>query len=102
MYQPHGGIDIIIEKNGEKTALQCKHWKSWNVGVNAVREFLGALTDAGISRGIFITLRGYTGDAKQLADKHGIKILNETDLVQLLKQTDAEFDPNLDLPRREA
>jgi hypothetical protein len=59
----------------------CKQWKTWNVGGKPVCEFLGALTDAGIQRGIFITLAGYTGDAKQLAEKHGIEIVNESDLV---------------------
>ena len=57
---PDGGIDLVIEKNGTRTAIQCKHWKTWNVGVKAVRELLGALTDAGIRRGLFITLRGCT------------------------------------------
>src|ERR1019366_4149164 len=46
-----GGIDLVIEKNGTRTAVQCKHWKTWNVGVKVVRDFLGALTDASIQRG---------------------------------------------------
>ena len=40
---PDGGIDLVIEKDGMRTAVQCKHWKTWDVGVKAVREFLGAL-----------------------------------------------------------
>ncbi len=90
---PDGGIDLVIEKDGQCSAVQCKQWKTWNVGVKAVREFLGALTDAGISKGIFITLRGYSGDAKQLAEKHDIEIVNETGLARLLESTDAQFDP---------
>lgn len=92
---PDGGIDLVIRKDGETKAVQCKQWKTWNVGVKAVREFLGALTDAGIQRGIFITLRGYTGEAKQLADKHGIEIVNETGLAAMLEATDARFDPEV-------
>jgi hypothetical protein len=92
---PDGGIDLVIEKNGQHSAVQCKQWKSWNVGVKAVREFLGALTDAGISKGIFITLCGYTGEAKQLADKHGIEIVNEAGLVKMIEGTDARFDPEM-------
>lgn len=57
---PDGGIDLVIEKDGQISAVQCKQWKTWNVGVKAVREFLGALTHADIQKGIFITLRGYT------------------------------------------
>ena len=90
---PDGGIDLVIEKNGTRTAIQCKHWKTWNVGVKAVREFLGALTDAGIQRGMFVTLGGYTGDAKHLADKHRIEFLDETGLAKMLEATDARSDP---------
>jgi hypothetical protein len=89
-----GGIDLVLDLAGERSAVQCKQWKTWNVGVKSVREFLGALTDSGINRGIFVTLCGYTADAKQLADKHGIKILNDARLVELLEQTNARFDPD--------
>ena len=90
---PDGGIDLVIEQNGTRTAVQCKHWKTWNVGVKAVREFLGALTDASIQRGLFITLGGCTGDAKRLADKDGIEVVNEAGLARMLEVTDARFDP---------
>ena len=90
---PDGGVDLIIEKDSQRMAVQCKQWKTWNVGVRAVREFLGALMDAGIQKDIFITLCGYTGEAKQLAEKHGIEILNEVGLARMLETTDARFDP---------
>lgn len=90
---PDGGVDLVIEKDGRQTAVQCKQWKTWNVGVKAVREFLGALTDAGIRQGIFITLCGYTGEAKQLAGKHGIEIVDEAGLARMIEQADACFDP---------
>jgi len=92
---PDGGIDLVIEKDDETTAVQCKQWKTWNVGVKAVREFLGALKDSGIQKGIFITLRGYTGDAKQLAVKHGIEIVNEVGLAELLESTNAKADSDV-------
>jgi len=74
---PDGGINLIIQKDGQAKAIQCKQWKTWNVGVKAVREFLGVLTDAKIQHGIFITLNSFTGDAILLAEKHGIEIINE-------------------------
>lgn len=92
---PDGGIDLILEKDGQQTAVQCKQWKTWNVGVRAVREFLGALTDAGLQKGMFVTLNGYTGEARQLADKHGIEILNEAGLANLLASVDARYDPEI-------
>ena len=92
---PDGGIDLIIEQGGEPKAIQCKQWKTSNVGVKPVREFLGALTDARIRHGIFVTLGGFTGEAKQLADKHGIELLTETELTLMLNTTDARFDPEV-------
>jgi hypothetical protein len=90
---PDGGVDLLVEKDGVTSAIQCKQWKTWNVGLSAMREFLGALTDARIPRGIFITLKGYTSDAKAFAEKQGIEILNETGLARMLETTDARFDP---------
>jgi HJR/Mrr/RecB family endonuclease len=92
---PDGGIDLIIQKDGQSGAVQCKHWKAWKVDVRTVREFLGALTDAGIQKGKLITLRGYTGEAKQLAEKHGIENVNETGLTRMIESTDARFDPEV-------
>lgn len=92
---PDGGIDLTIRKDGETKAVQCKHWKTWKVGVKDVREFLGALTDAGISKGVFISLRGSTYAAQALASKHGIEMLNEAALAALLEKVDARFDPQV-------
>ena len=92
---PDGGIHLIIVKAGERAAIQCKQWKTWNVGVRTVREFLGAMTDVGIKRGILVTLCGYTAEAKRLADKHGIKMVEETGLAKLLQATNAGCDPNI-------
>jgi restriction endonuclease Mrr len=51
---PDGGIDLIIEKNGQRAAVQRKQWKTWNAGVKAVREFLGALTHAKVQKGVCV------------------------------------------------
>lgn len=91
--KPDGGIDIVLEKDGQRTAVQCKQWKAWKVGVRNIREFVGALTDSGIQQGIFITLCGYTAEAKQLAEKHRIEILSEVGLIRLLQSTDLRYDP---------
>lgn len=80
---PDGGIDMVIEKDGQRFAVQCKHWKKWSVGEKVVREFLGALKDSGIEKGIFVSLNDYTGPAKQLAERQGIQLINEPGLWRL-------------------
>ena len=90
---PDGGIDLIIQMDGRRTAVQCKQWKAWRVGVKPVRAFLGALADANIQTGKFITLRGYTHPAMQFAKRHDIEFVTEAELAQMLDSTDAKSDP---------
>jgi len=92
---PDGGVDLVIERDGVRLAIQCKQWKAWRVGVKGIRELLGALTHTGINRGIFITLRGYTKEAKMLANQHNIEILDETGLTRLLNEASALKDSAL-------
>jgi hypothetical protein len=92
---PDGGIDLIIEKASERFVVQCKQWKAWKVGVRQIREFLGTLTDSGIPNGIFITLQGYTDDAKVLADKHNIALLSEVTVVKLLEEVHWQFNAEI-------
>jgi hypothetical protein len=92
---PDGGIDMLIRKDAQTFAVQCKHWKRRDVGIRHVREFLGALTASKIQKGIFITLCGYTGDAKALADQNGIEILSQSAVMRMLKNVDAQYDPEV-------
>ncbi len=89
------GIDLILERNGERTAVQCKHWKTWKVNPKTVREFLGAMTGAGLRKGLLLALRGYTQDAGLKAREYGISLWSEQEILDLLRTTDAESDPEL-------
>jgi restriction system protein len=53
-----------------------------------VRELLGTLKDANIEKGVLVTLRGCTSEAKELADKHGIRVVEEMELVELMRNVD--------------
>jgi HJR/Mrr/RecB family endonuclease len=90
-----GGIDLILEKSEERIAVQCKHWKSWQLGLRHVREFLGALTDARLSKGIIVTLCGHTLAARELADRHGISLIHEARLAEMLQSAQVSFDPEV-------
>jgi restriction system protein len=81
---PDGGIDLIIEKNGERAAVQCKRWKKWKVDVPKVRELFGAMTHEGISRGVIVALNGFTLEAKQHAIEHNIDIVHDENLSVMI------------------
>jgi hypothetical protein len=92
---PDGGIDLVVTKDGQTSAVQCKHWRTRKVREKAIREFLGALTHAEIKKGIFITLCGYTVEAAKLAAEHQIQTLSEAHLAKMLEETSANFDPEV-------
>jgi len=86
---------MIIQKDGSSTAIQCKQWRTRQVGVRTVREFLGAMTDSRIGHGQISTLCGFTEEARQLAEKHGIEMLLELELARLLQSIDAGHNGKL-------
>jgi len=90
---PDGGIDLVIRKGDITSAVQCKHWKTWKVGVKQIREFIGALTDRGIQNGIFVTLHKYTDEAKALAARHQIRLMDEREIMQMLETVNWKFNP---------
>lgn len=93
--KPDGGIDLIVEMGSERLVVQCKHWKKWSVGVRHIREFLGALKDANIEKGVLVTLRGCTAEATTLAKKHGIDIVEEVQLVELMRNRDGSLNKRI-------
>jgi hypothetical protein len=102
--QADGGIDLVLDPGTEPVAVQCKHWKTWQVGIKAIREFLGALTAAGMKEGIFVALGKFTPDAATLATRHGIRLVDAADLADLVRcagvATDPDFTRALADPRK--
>jgi restriction system protein len=84
--KPDGGVDLLIEKEGIKSVVQCKHWKHATIREKELREFLGTLTDTSISSGIFVTLRGFTKYAEAFAQKNRIVLVGEPGLTSMLEK----------------
>lgn len=89
-----GGIDLIARRPGrDDLAVQCKHWKAWNLGVARVREFLGALMHAELKAGLIIATKGYTDQAERLARQHNIRLMDKSALIRRLEETGSRFAP---------
>ena len=54
-----GGIDIILEKDACRFAVQCKH-HSKPVGPSPVRELMGVVASQRFDGGIFVSLNGFS------------------------------------------
>lgn len=80
-----GGIDVEAYKNGKKTIIQCKQWKSSKVGVSVVREMYGVMLHEKASEVFILTCGSFTKEAKLFAKGkpiyliHGFKVLEWID-----------------------
>lgn len=88
-----GGIDLIVEKDGKRAAVQCKHWKSWKVGVRNVRELKGAMSIENFEHGVLVTTLGYTEEARTLAKEQGISLLDLGRLLDLIDKGNFRTNP---------
>jgi HJR/Mrr/RecB family endonuclease len=87
---PDGGIDLVLHKNGKRAAVQCKRWRAWKVGVRHVREFFGGMKAEGFDDGIFVTLQGYSNEAREFAEAHNMKVLDGGEIGGMLAQVDGD------------
>jgi restriction system protein len=65
------GVDVILEKDGQRTVVQAKRWKN-NVGVAAVQEVYSGKAHYGADAAMVITVSHFTPEAKELAKSTGV------------------------------
>ena len=80
-----GGIDLRLRHGGKTTLVQCKHWKTWNVGVKEVRELRGVVASEGAHHGILVTYGSFTDDAIDFARKNPITLVAGPELEQMMR-----------------
>ena len=73
---PDGGIDLVARKDGEKYLVQCKQWRSVQVGVPVVRELYGAMAAEGAVGGFVISSGRFTKAAKEFASGRNLKLVD--------------------------
>jgi len=79
------GIDIIAEKDGKKTFVQCKRMEK--VIPDDVRAFWGSITDLIKKRegegGIFVTTGSFTEESKEFVKDKPIELVDGLKLEKL-------------------
>jgi restriction system protein len=78
----HGDFaaELVVVKDGMRTVVEGKRW-SKNLGVTAVQEALGAMTDYACDSAIVVANRQFTHQAKKLAQTNGIQLWDREALV---------------------
>lgn len=83
------GADLILEKNGERIAVQAKRWKS-KINPRAVQEIVAAIRHYNANKGIVVTNGHYTKYAKELAADNKVELFGRKELSILISEHKAE------------
>jgi hypothetical protein len=85
---PDGNIDLELTSQGRRMIVQCKRWQAWKPGVDEVRAFAGTLMREGLAgdAGIFVTLSGFTPQARTEAEAIGLTLIDGPDLYRRIEK----------------
>lgn len=92
---PDGGVDLRISKDSKIILVQCKHWKTFKVGVNIVREQLGIKTAERADGVIIVTSGSFTDEAMDFANQQNISLIDGSDLHAIISRTKEEIPVKL-------
>jgi restriction system protein len=88
-----GGIDLILSKNGKKSIVQCKRWKTFSIGVPLIRELYGVMTAERANDCIFVSSGNYTAEARLFAEGKPIWLIDGSELLDLVSSV--QVQPNI-------
>ena len=79
-----GGVDVVLEDADGIKLVQCKQWKTKQVGVKAIRELAGVVSAQNAQGGIFVCSGTYTDDAHVFARKADVELIGGKQLEALI------------------
>lgn len=91
---PDGGIDLVVQTDSSRAAVQCKHWSNWRCGPATVRELIGSMVHEHLPQG-FLVCRSASETAKTLAQSHKIRIVERENLIERIQDALAKDDSAL-------
>jgi restriction system protein len=98
-FGPDGGVDVKLIKGNQTTLVQCKQWRSKNVGVAVIREMFGVMTAESASKVVIICCGGFTRDAASFADNKPIELIGGTELLSIVKEIQNHSASNKETPK---
>ncbi|QLY82286.1 restriction endonuclease [Clostridium intestinale] len=78
------GADLLVKKNGVKTVIQAKRWKS-TVGVEAVQQVVASMRYYKATDAMVITNNYYSQNAINLAKANNVRLWDRGDVIKLIK-----------------
>ena len=98
-FGPDGGVDVKLIKGNQTTLVQCKQWRSKNVGVAVIREMFGVMTAESASKVVIICCGGFTRDALSFAENKPIELIGGAELLSIVKEIQHNSTPNKEVSK---
>jgi restriction system protein len=83
---PDGGVDLELTKAGTRYLVQCKQWRSRQVGVSVIRELCGVMATERAQGGFAVTSGQFTREANEFAQRSRIELIDGSQLQNLIGQ----------------
>ena len=82
------GVDITCQDNeGRSVVVQCKQYAGVRIGSKDIQTFIGMQSvHHKADRGMFVTTSEFTRPARNLAERHGITLIDDKQLLNLIRQ----------------
>ena len=77
--------DFELTKGGRTSVVSCKRWKAARTGIEPLRELHAAQVARDAPESIYVTLGELSDNAREFARDNGIRVLQGTELAQLLR-----------------
>jgi restriction system protein len=81
-----GGVDLVVSLGKDRYFVQCKQWKSRQVGVATVRELYGVMAAEGAAGGFVVTSGAFTEEAQRFAAGREIKVIAGEQLLAEMRR----------------
>lgn len=87
---PDGGIDLVLNFQGELFFVQCKQWRALKVSVQIVRELYGVMASQGAAGGFVVTSGQFTAEAKKFSAGTNVQLIDGEKLTQWFTKLPAQ------------
>lgn len=81
----HGGVDLILRKQGRTTLVECKRWRLRKVRSATLRDLQNLMVAERAEAGLLVTTSSFTSEALGFASERGIDLVDGPQLLKLLQ-----------------
>jgi restriction system protein len=71
-----GGVDLVLTRGEERFFVQCKQWKTVEVGVRTLRDLYGAIEARAAAGGFLVTSGTFSEEAQRFAADHRLELID--------------------------